>query len=221
MASFDRQDTFKHKGHRKKLIEELRAKGIIDENVLGAMERLPRHFFLDPAFEHYAYEDRAFTISANQTISQPYTVAFQSSLLEVKKFDKILEVGTGSGYQACVLAEMGAQVYTIERQKVLFDELTRHGYITKYSLIKRIYGDGYKGLPTFAPFDKIIITAAAPDIPEALLQQLKIGGIMVVPVGDVEGVQQMCRIKRLDEQNFEKTFLGEFKFVPMLEGRNN
>src|SRR5215210_2713952 len=167
------EDTYRHKGLRKKLVEIIRAKGISDERVLTAMTNIPRHFFLDSAFDEIAYEDRAFPISEGQTISQPYTVAYQTQLLEVKPFEKVLEIGTGSGYQACVLAELGAQVYTIERQKKLYEANKKFAYLKKYPNIKFFYGDGYEGLPTYGPFDKILITAAAPEIPQKLLLQLK------------------------------------------------
>ncbi|HYK56347.1 MAG TPA: protein-L-isoaspartate O-methyltransferase, partial [Flavisolibacter sp.] len=160
------EDTYRHKGLRKKLVETVKAKGITDEKVLDAIERIPRHYFLDSAFDEVAYEDKAFPIAEGQTISQPYTVAYQTQLLEVKPFNKVLEIGTGSAYQASVLAELGAQVYTIERQKKLFESNKRFAYIKKYPNIKFFYGDGYEGLPTFAPFDKVLITAAAPEIPQ-------------------------------------------------------
>ncbi|HEY0676825.1 MAG TPA: protein-L-isoaspartate(D-aspartate) O-methyltransferase, partial [Chitinophagaceae bacterium] len=177
------EDTYRHKGLRKKLVDGIRSKGITDENVLKAINNIPRHFFLDSAFDEVAYEDKAFPIAEGQTISQPYTVAYQSQLLEVKPFDKVLEIGTGSAYQACVLAEMGAQVYTIERQRKLFEENKQFPFLKKYTGIKFFYGDGYEGLPTYAPFDKVIVTAAAPFIPPKLIDQLKPGGMMVIPVG--------------------------------------
>ncbi len=165
------EDTYRHKGLRKKLVDTVRAKGITDENVLNAIAKIPRHFFLDSAFDEVAYEDKAFPIAASQTISQPYTVAYQSQLLEVKPFLKVLEIGTGSAYQASVLAEMGAQVFTIERQKTLFDANKKFDYIRRYPNIKFFYGDGYEGLPTYAPFDRILITAAAPENPPRLVEQ--------------------------------------------------
>jgi protein-L-isoaspartate(D-aspartate) O-methyltransferase len=214
-----REDTYMHKGLRKKLMEELREKGIKDERVLEAMMAIPRHFFLDTAFERIAYEDRAFPITAGQTISQPYTVAYQTQFLEVKKFDKILEVGTGSAYQACVLAEMGAHVYSIERQKQLFDYNNHFFYLKKYAHLKRFYGDGFEGLPSFAPFDKVIITAAAPFIPPKLIEQLKIGGIMVIPVDNESGTaQKMMRIIKTNE-GYTQEVLDDFSFVPMLSGK--
>jgi protein-L-isoaspartate(D-aspartate) O-methyltransferase len=211
-----------HKGLRKQLIEELREKGIKDEAVLDAMNRIPRHFFLDPAFERIAYEDRSFPILAGQTISQPYTVAYQTQFLEVRKMDKILEIGTGSGYQACVLAELDARVFTIERQKQLFEHNNNFFYLKKYSQLKRFYGDGFQGLPSFAPFDKVIITAAAPFVPPKLIEQMKIGGIMIIPVdADEEGsVQQMRRIVKTAE-GYTEEILDNFSFVPMLGGKGN
>jgi len=213
-----REDGHKHKGLRRTLVEIIRGKGIKDEAVLAAIERLPRHFFLDPAFERQAYEDRAFPIAAGQTISQPYTVAFQTELLGIKKWDKVLEIGTGSAYQSCVLAELGASVFTIERQKELYDHVGKFFFLKRYPTIRRFFGDGYQGLPTYAPFDKCIITAAAPNIPQKLVEQLKPGGVLVVPVG--EESQKMMRLtKAADGSVTEETF-GDFSFVPMLEGRN-
>src|SRR5919206_60273 len=177
------EDTYRHKGLRKKLVETIKQKGITDEKVLGAINKIPRHFFLDSAFDEVAYEDRAFPIAEKQTISQPYTVAYQTQLLEVKPFQKVLEIGTGSAYQACVLAELGTQVYTIERQKKLFDLNKRFDLLKKYPNIKFFYGDGYQGLPTYGPFDRVLITAAAPEVPQKLIEQLKPGGMMVIPVG--------------------------------------
>ena len=219
LHSKPKEDNYLHKGLRKQLIETLKEKGITDSAVLEAINNIPRHFFLDPAFERIAYEDRAFPILADQTISQPYTVAFQSQLLQVKKFDKVLEIGTGSAYQACVLAELGATVYTIERQKELYDFVGKFFFLKNYPSIKRFYGDGYKGLPSYAPFDKIIITAAAPYIPDALLEQLKNGGIMVAPVGGDEG-QKMMLIKKDKNGNITQKEMGDFSFVPMLQGKN-
>jgi protein-L-isoaspartate(D-aspartate) O-methyltransferase len=176
------EDSYRHKGLRKQLVGSLREKGITDERVLEAINNIPRHFFLDSAFDKVAYEDRAFPIAEGQTISQPYTVAYQTQLLEVKQFEKVLEIGTGSGYQSMVLAEMGAYVFTIERQKKLFDQLKQFEYRKNYSSIKYFFGDGYEGLPTFSPFDKILITAAAPQIPEKLITQLKAGGKWSFPL---------------------------------------
>lgn len=214
------EDSYQHKGLRLQLVEKLRNKGIKDEKVLEAINKVPRHFFLDTAFQHIAYQDRAFEILAKQTISHPYTVAFQTEQLQVKKFDKILEVGTGSAYQSCILAELGAQVFSIERQRELFNFIEKDfAFIRKYPTIKRFYGDGYAGLPTYAPFDKIIVTAGAPNVPEKLLSQLKVGGIMVIPVGGEQG-QQMLRIVKESSGNFQTDTLGNFDFVPMLEGKN-
>jgi len=212
------EDTYRHKGLRRKLTEAIRDKGITDERVLSAIDSIPRHFFLDSAFDEVAYTDRAFPIAEGQTISQPYTVAYQSQLLEVKAFDKILEIGTGSAYQAVVLAQMGAQVYTIERQKKLFELNKRFDYLRRFPNIKFFYGDGFEGLPTFAPFDKIVITAAAPEIPPRLIEQLKPGGMMVLPVGIGE-VQRMMRITKLDNDSLKEEVFDHFSFVPMLEGK--
>ena len=197
----------------------LREKGITDENVLTAMNNIPRHFFLDTALDNIAYEDRAFPIAEGQTISQPYTVAYQSQLLQVKPQDKILEIGTGSIYQASVLAEMGAKVYTIERQKQLFEKTKEYIFKLQYSNLKFFYGDGFEGLPTYAPFDKVIITAAAPFIPPKLIDQLKPGGKMIIPVNEGEK-QRMLRItKNIDGSISEESF-NNFSFVPMLPGKN-
>jgi protein-L-isoaspartate(D-aspartate) O-methyltransferase len=213
------EDTYRHKGLRKKLIDILREKGITDENVLSAMNNIPRHFFLDSAFDEIAYEDRAFPISEGQTISQPYTVAYQTQLLQIKPYDKILEIGTGSIYQATVLAEMGVKVFTIERQKVLFEKTRQYIFKSKYPHLKFFFGDGYQGLPTYAPFDKVIITAAAPFIPPKLIEQLKVGGKMIIPV-DEGAHQRMLRItKNVDGAITEEAF-EHFSFVPMLSGKN-
>jgi protein-L-isoaspartate(D-aspartate) O-methyltransferase len=212
------EDTYRHKGLRKKLVDLLKEKGITDERVLDAILQLPRHYFLDSAFDDKAYEDKAFPIAVGQTISQPYTVAYQSQLLEIKPFDKVLEIGTGSAYQACVLAEMGAQVFTIERQKALFDQNKGFSYLKKYPNIKFFYGDGFEGLPTFAPFDKVIITAAAPFIPEKLIAQLKTGGYMVIPVGEGK-VQRMLRLTKKTDGSYSEEVFDNFSFVPMLGGR--
>lgn len=206
-------DDFKHKGLRKKLVAEIREKGITDEAVLAAIEKVPRHYFFDKAFLSHAYEDKAFPIAADQTISQPYTVAFQTSLLDVKKGDKVLEIGTGSGYQTCILTEMGAKVFSIERQKVLYDK-AREFLPRIHCNAKLFYGDGYKGLPAFAPFDKILVTAGAPDVPDELLSQLKTGGVLVIPVGTA--VQTMTRIEKGKENDFNVTQHGNFRFVPLL-----
>jgi len=213
------EDSYQHKGLRKKLMDLLREKGITDENVLQAMNNIPRHYFLDSAFDKIAYEDRAFPISEGQTISQPYTVAYQTQLLQVKPNEKILEIGTGSIYQATVLAEMNAKVFTIERQKKLFDNTKQYIFKSRYSNLKFFYGDGYEGLPTYALFDKVIITAAAPFIPPKLIDQLKAGGKMVIPV-DEDHHQRMLRItKNADGTTTEEAF-ENFSFVPMLAGRN-
>lgn len=212
------EDTYRHKGLRKKLVETIRSKGITNEKVLEAIEKIPRHFFLDSAFDEVAYEDKAFPIAEKQTISQPYTVAYQTQLLEVKPFEKVLEIGTGSAYQASVLAEMGAQVFTIERQKKLFDSNKSFAYIRKYPNIKFFYGDGYEGLPTFAPFDKVLITAAAPEIPEKLLGQMKTGGMMVIPVGSGD-VQTMKRLIKQADGSMKEEVYDRFSFVPMLGGK--
>lgn len=212
------EDSYRHKGLRKKLTDTIREKGITSEEVLQAISQIPRHFFLDSAFDEVAYEDRAFPIGEDQTISQPYTVAYQTQLLEVKKFDKVLEIGTGSAYQAVVLAELGALVFTIERQKKLFDANKQFAFLKKYPAIKFFYGDGYEGLPTYAPFDKVIITAAAPEIPAKLVAQMKPGGMMVIPVGAGD-VQLMKRITKLDDGNLKEEVFDRFSFVPMVEGR--
>ena len=213
------EDTYRHKGLRKKLMDTLREKGITDENVLAAMNNIPRHFFLDSAFDEIAYEDRAFPISQGQTISQPYTVAYQTQLLQVRPYDKILEIGTGSIYQATVLAEMGAKVFTIERQKLLFEKTKQYVFKHKYPNLKFFFGDGYEGLPTYAPFDKVIITAAAPFIPPKLIEQLKPGGKMVIPVDEGEH-QRMLRITRHVDGSISEEAFKNFSFVPMLSGRN-
>ena len=214
------EDTYRHKGLRKQLVETLRQKGITDERVLNAINNIPRHYFLDSAFDKVAYEYRAFPIADSQNISQPYTVAYQTQLLEIKQYDKVLEIGTGSGYQAIVLAEMGAQVYTIERQKKLFDEHRKFVLRNRYPNIKYFYGDGYEGLPTYAPFDKIIVTAAAPQVPPKLIGQLKNGGLMVIPVGE-GAVQKMMRIRKNTDGSIIEEILDNFSFVPMVEGRNS
>ena len=213
------EDSYRHKGLRKKLLDSLRDKGITDENVLNAMMNIPRHFFLDTALEHIAYQDRAFPIGEGQTISQPYTVAYQTQLLEVSPHQKILEIGTGSAYQAMVLAEMGASVFTIERQRNLFESNKKFVLKSRYPGIKFFYGDGFEGLPTFAPFDKIIITAAAPFIPPKLIDQLKPGGKMVIPL-DEDGRQKMMRITKNADGSLDEETFSDFSFVPMLKGRS-
>jgi protein-L-isoaspartate(D-aspartate) O-methyltransferase len=213
------KDSFEAKGKRKKLITELRNKGIVDEEVLRAIDTVPRHLFMDPAFLNHAYIDKAFPISSGQTISQPYTVAVQTSLLKVKKRDKILEIGTGSGYQAAILAEMGAKVYTIERYRDLFQKAQEIINTIGYT-INFFYGDGYEGKPQYGPFDGIVITAAAPEIPNTLLQQLKTGGRLVVPVGNPD-TQIMTVVERKGPDEFEYSEHGHFVFVPMLKGTVN
>jgi len=213
-------DTYRHKGLRRKLVETVRSKGITDEKVLTALENIPRHFFLDSAFDEVAYEDKAFPIEAHQTISQPYTVAYQTQLLEIKQHEKILEIGTGSAYQAAVLAEMGAKVFTIERQKKLFDANKGFNWIKKYPNIKFFYGDGYEGLPTYAPFDKVIITAAAPEVPQKLVAQMKTGGMMVIPYGSGD-VQVMKRLIKQADGSVKEEVFDNFSFVPMLQGKND
>ena len=213
------EDSYRHKGLRKKLLDILREKGITDEAVLNAMNNIPRHFFMDSALDNIAYEDRAFPISAGQTISQPYTVAFQTQLLQIKPNEKVLEIGTGSIYQATMLAELGAKVFTIERQKDLFEKTKLYIFKSKYPNLKFFYGDGFEGLPTYAPFDKVIITAAAPFVPPKLIQQLKTGGKMVIPV-DEGPHQRMLRLtKNADGSTSEEVF-ENFSFVPMLKGIN-
>jgi len=210
-------DSYRHKGLRKKLVEGIKDKGINDQRILDAINKIPRHFFMDSSFIEFAYRDQAFPIGAGQTISQPYTVAFQTQLLDVQKHDKVLEVGTGSGYQCAVLLELGAKVYTIERQRELYLKsralLSEMGYKPYF-----FYGDGYLGQPNYAPFDKILITAGAPEIPKELLSQLKPGGRMVVPVGDSRG-QVMMAIDRIAENEYKESEHGYFSFVPMLKGR--
>ena len=214
------KDTAKHQGLRNQLASTLEQKGITDKNVLDAIRKIPRHLFLNSGFEDYAYQDKPFPIGAGQTISQPYTVAYQSQLLEVKKGQKILEIGTGSGYQTAVLHAMGAKVYSVERQSELFKAtsllLPKLGIRPKHLS----FGDGYKGLPNFAPFDSIIVTAGAPIIPKPLMAQLAIGGRLVIPVGGENQVQIMTLLIRKNETQFEKHELGEFRFVPLLENKN-
>lgn len=211
-------DSYKHKGMRQELVNVLRHKGIADERVLQAINAVPRHTFMDPAFLGHAYEDKAFQIGEGQTISQPYTVAYMSEWLEVEPGMKVLEVGTGSGYQACVLAEMGAEVYSIERFKKLHDTSRRQLDILGYQRINTFYGDGYAGIPEFAPYDRIIITAAAKEIPQALLKQLRIGGIMVLPLGNGDD-QLMIKLTKTGEKDFRKEVGDNFRFVPMLPGK--
>ena len=209
------KDTAKHKGLRNQLVKTIKSKGIEDKKVLKALSEIPRHLFMDSGFIDFAYQDKAFPIAADQTISQPYTVAFQSELLQIKEGDKVLEIGTGSGYQTAVLVAMGAKVYSIERQKELYEKtrkfLPKVGYVAK----KLNFGDGYIGWKEFAPFDKILVTAGAPFVPRPLLEQLKIGGRLVIPVGD--DVQVMTLYIRNGEKDFEKHEFGNFRFVPMLK----
>lgn len=202
---------------RKSLVEELKNKGISDGNVLNAINTVPRHVFLDSSFLDFAYQDKAFPIGSGQTISQPFTVAFQSSLLEIKKNMKVLEIGTGSGYQACVLAEMGAKVFSIERQRKLYTKTK--AFLAEFPYrIKMFLGDGNKGLPTYGPFDRIIITAAAPEIPQALIDQLKVGGMMVIPLSENESCQTMLRLTKQEDGSMKREEYGDFRFVPMLKG---
>ena len=211
----DFRDSTRHQGLRKRLVDGLKIKGIQNQNVLNAIAKVPRHLFIDSSFIMFAYKDQAFPIGADQTISQPYTVAFQSSLLQVEPNDKILEIGTGSGYQTAILLEMGAQVYTIERQRELYLKaqqlLPQLGYYPNF-----FYGDGYKGLPTYGPFDKIIVTAGAPVVPEELMSQLKIGGRMVIPLGSTN--KQVMNVLTRTEEKYDKESHGDFLFVPMLKG---
>lgn len=211
------EDNYLHRGLREKLVDEIRSKGIRDERVLEAIRKVPRHLFMDSGFIKFAYKDQAFPIGSGQTISQPYTVAFQTELLNVRPMDKVLEIGTGSGYQAAVLIELGARVYTIERQRDLYlkvqMQLPKMGYKPSF-----FYGDGYQGLPTYGPFDRILITAAAPEIPEALIDQLKVGGKMVVPVGK-SGSQVMILLEKKGRNDFITREKGYFVFVPMVKGK--
>ncbi len=212
------KDTFKHKGLRQQLVKTIKVKGITDERVLEAIGRIPRHLFMDSSFIDHAYQDKPFPIGADQTISQPYTVAYQTELMQVKKGDKVLEIGTGSGYQAAVLCELGAKVYSIERQQELYKRTSKFLPKLGYRPKKLIFGDGYIGLEEEALFDSIIVTAGAPFVPKPLLNQLKIGGRLVIPVG--ESVQTMTLYIRKGEKEFEKHEYGEFRFVPLLEDKN-
>ena len=211
------EDSYRHKGLRRNLLGQLRLKGIENEMVLDAIEAVPRHFFMSSAFLKFAYEDKAFPIGADQTISQPYTVAFQTSILNVSPGMKILEIGTGSGYQTSVLAKLGAKVFSIERQKSLF--LKTDSLLSKMRVkAQRYYGDGYKGKPAFAPYDRVLVTCGAPEVPDALLKQLKIGGLLVIPVGE-GSFQEMLRFTKNSETDFSVEKFGKFSFVPMLEDR--
>lgn len=210
-------DTYRHKGLRSNLVKTLKEKGIKNPLVLKAIGEIPRHLFLDKAFEEWAYKDVAFPIGSEQTISQPYTVAYQSDLLDVSPRHKILEIGTGSGYQACVLSLLGAKVYSIERQQELFIKTAAFLPKIGFEAIRTLFGDGYKGIPKFAPFDRIIITASCQSFPEALIQQLKIGGKMVVPKGDASA-QTMYRITRTSEDEYSEESFDKFAFVPFLKG---
>lgn len=211
------KDSYRQQGKRQKLVGMVKSKGIRSKRVLDALNNVPRHLFMDSSFEDHAYQDKAFPIAADQTISQPYTVAFQTELLQVEKGDKILEIGTGSGYQTAVLYELGAKVYSIERQQELYKKTKR--FLDKIGYRPKLlsFGDGYKGLPEYAPFDKIIVTAGAPFVPKALLAQLKIGGRLVIPVG--EKSQTMTLYIRKSEKEFEKKEFGEFRFVPLLKDK--
>lgn len=215
----DLVDTYLHKGLRNKLVEILKEKGITDLKVLEAIHSIPRHYFLDSAFDKIAYEDRAFPIAADQTISQPYTVAYQTQLLQIKKGEKVLEIGTGSMYQTTVLATMGAQVFTIERQKQLFDQTPTYLFKEQYANIQFFFGDGFEGLPLLAPFDKILITAAAPKIPEKLWAQLKVSGKMIIPLDESDGAQRMLRLTKKRDGSVKQEKFDTFSFVPMLEGK--
>lgn len=210
------EDTYRHQGQRAKLVETLRRKGITDERVLQAIAQLPRHFFLESSFEQWAYQDKPFPIACEQTISQPYTVAFQSQLLQLEKRQRVLEIGTGSGYQASVLALLGGRVFTIERHRPLYEHAKTMFKLLGLERIRAYHRDGYKGLPEFAPFDRIIVTAGAPTVPQALKDQLKIGGYLVIPIG--EKAQRMLRIQRSSETEYITEDHGDFRFVPFLPG---
>lgn len=213
------EDNYRQKGLRRKLIEQLKVKGIHSEAVLKAMDSVPRHLFLDKAFEEWAYKDSAFPIDCDQTISQPYTVARMTELCEIQPNEKVLEIGLGSGYQACVLYEMGAKVYSIERHKSLHDKTAARLKSMGYSSIRTFYGDGFAGLPRMAPFDKILITAACEEVPNTLLEQLKENGMMIFPFGSSEGTQIMTRITKGDKGTLKREEFGFYRFVPMLKGK--
>ncbi len=220
-----KEDEYLFQGKRKRLVEVLKTKGIHHKKVLEAIQKIPRHLFFDssasrPALLDHAYSDKALPIGAGQTISQPYTVAFQTQMLDVKVGEKVLEIGTGCGYQTAVLLELGAKVFSIERQKLLFDRTKLFLPFLGYNSARLIFGDGYKGLPRQAPFDKIIVTAAAPYIPNDLLEQLKIGGMMIIPLGEGE-VQEMVLLKKMGLSQFNKQILGAFRFVPLLPDKAN
>lgn len=210
-------DTYRHKGLRAQLVKELRSKGITDERILKAFDEIPRHYFLDKAFADWAYRDVPFPIGSEQTISQPYTVAYQTDLLEIKKGDRVLEIGTGSGFQACVLAHMGARVYTIERQEDLFHKTNALLEKIGYSRIRTFFGDGYAGVPRSAPYDKILITAGATEVPQTLFDQLAQGGILVVPLGNNDH-QVMTKFIKKSETEIQKFTFDNFRFVPFLPG---
>lgn len=213
-------DTHRHRGLRQQLVKELKTKGIRDERILDAFMQIPRHFFLEKTFAEWAYKDVAFPIDADQTISQPFTVAMQTSLLNIKKGDKVLEIGTGSGFQASVLYYIGAKVYTIERQKKLFEKTEKFLHDLGFGNVRTLFGDGYEGAPRFAPFDKIIITAGAVEIPKKLIDQLKPNGLMVIPLGDESGVQKMLRITKNEDGSLTRENFGNYRFVPFLKGVN-
>jgi protein-L-isoaspartate(D-aspartate) O-methyltransferase len=212
------EDSYRHKGMRRKLIQQLRERGIKDESVLDAMGRLPRHFFLEKAFEEWAYEDKAFPIGLEQTISQPYTVAYQSSLLKIAQGDQVLEVGTGSGYQAAILALMGAVVFSVERHLALYQKASQLLTDLQLPNIHTFHHDGTRGLADFAPYDKILVTAGADEMPLALIEQLKIGGLLVVPIGDSH-IQKMCSIRKISASDWQEERWDDFRFVPLLEGK--
>ena len=214
------KDTYRHKGLRKKLSEDIARKGIHDRRIIDAIDSVPRHTFLDSSFLEFAYEDKPFPIGSGQTISQPYTVAFQTHLLEIKNGDRVLEIGTGSGYQACILAEIGAKVFTIERQRKLYQKTKTFLPKLGYRQIKCFYGDGYKGVPAYAPYDKILITAAAPLLPDELIAQLKPGGFLVIPLGKGD-VQTMIRLKKETDGKITEEQFGAFRFVPLLKDKAN
>ena len=209
------KDTFRHKGKRKLLVDELGKMGIEQTSILDAFIAIPRHYFLDLAFDEQAYTNMAFQIGSGQTISHPYTVAFQTQLLSVAKGDKMLEIGTGSGFQTCILCQMGAKVFSVERHMDL--HIKAKSIITFFNFNAKLsFGDGYKGIPSHAPFDKILVTCGAPEIPQLLISQLKIGGLMVIPVGEGDE-QKMLRITKFDAEQYKVEEFGTFKFVPMLE----